>query len=358
MSLVCHRIVSNYAPRDDETAENEIEQDGAWEKEQVFGNTRRLHSKPAPTFIPAALRYDEFGIPKIEEEEEVQVAQVPKCREDVALWYRGITVKKESRTESSITKTNKIITKFANTSTLNPNTLQIAIAKAIPSKPNWFSTRPLHGSEPENANPTPSSLADLLSRNPPPLPSEPAFTPPIFLALGPSNKGFAMLQKKGWKEGEGLGKIPRADLEVKVAQKLRPEVIDLTQSDSENEGGLATGPTCESESETEDEPDEPLEDSEMDSSTSAVDAYEPSAHGGTALITPLGTVLKADRLGIGLKARRTKRVVTHSPAELATFVRKKRRLEKQKWGRGSKGLARKNREEEQRRVQMLKYLNE
>ena len=51
----------------------------------------------------------------------------------------------------------------------------------------------------------PSTLADLLSRNPPPRPSEPTFRPPVFLTIGPSNKGFAMLERKGWQEGEGLG---------------------------------------------------------------------------------------------------------------------------------------------------------
>ncbi len=57
----------------------------------------------------------------------------------------------------------------------------------------------------------------MLARDPPPHPSEAKYKPPVWLAIGPSNKGFSMLEKRGWNEGDALG----AD----VVRRRRPEHI-------------------------------------------------------------------------------------------------------------------------------------
>jgi hypothetical protein len=51
----------------------------------------------------------------------------------------------------------------------------------------------------------PPTLADMLARDPPPNKSQEAYTPPTWIMLPPSNRGFRMLQKSGWSEGEPLG---------------------------------------------------------------------------------------------------------------------------------------------------------
>ena len=51
-------------------------------------------------------------------------------------------------------------------------------------------------SEPSTKPSSPApSLADLLARDPPPLPSEGRYTPAVWLHIGPSNRGFGMLQR-------------------------------------------------------------------------------------------------------------------------------------------------------------------
>ncbi|KAF8517339.1 hypothetical protein JB92DRAFT_2787962 [Gautieria morchelliformis] len=247
---------------------------------------------------------------------------------------------------------------------------------------NWFTssrTPATHGSNP-------STLADLLSRNPPPLPSEPAFKPPIFLAIGPSNKGFMMLQRKGWQEGEGLGSarverkskngvgFPRAletvsrernaeqsksssrpfEADVKpLFTDVRHEIIDLTLSDSESE---------------QDSPvvvDLTLSDSEPDNDGiehSEETSPDATPH-GTTLLTPIATTLKADRLGIGLKPSRCSRnsrakAITHTSAALAAHTRSanQARLDRERHGRGSRGFSRARRKEERERIDLLAYM--
>jgi hypothetical protein len=89
-------------------------------------------------------------------------------------------------------------------------------------------------------------------------------------------------------------------------------------------------------------------------------------HGGKALLTPLPTVLKSDRLGIGLKAKTfgpykaSQKRVTHNAAALAAHVKEneERKLFKQKVGRGSRGFARAEKRESEKRKGLLAYLNQ
>lgn len=183
-----------------------------------------------------------------------------------------------------------------------------------------------------------------------------------------------MLQRSGWNEGEGLGAhatrrarvvepsydnvalTERKDSGVVAHTHERAEtsVIDLTRSDSESE----------------EEPDEDFGTSEATSMHERMPSQsldETSApHSQKSLLTPIPTVLKADRLGIGLKAktegpyRRSKKRVTHNAAALAAHIRasKEIRRKKAEVGRGSKGFSKLHKREEERRKWMLAYLNE
>ena len=163
-----------------------------------------------------------------------------------------------------------------------------------------------------------------------------------------------MLQRSGWNEGEGLGAhVARAEQPV-VAHivesgvsdvEMTPEVVDLTLEDSEDA----------------------LEDVDVVPPSVQTQATEASgSHMPRSLLAPLPTVLKADRLGIGLKAKtegpykRSKKRVTHSAAALAAHIRSAEELRRMKaeLGKGKRGFAKVHKREEDRRKSMLAYLNE
>ena len=133
-----------------------------------------------------------------------------------------------------------------------------------------------------------------------------------------------------------------------VQEVRRVEVVDLTLSDSDGE-------------------DEADKSSMRISSTP--DASETSSsvptHNPTALLTPIATVLKSDRLGIGLKAKtvgpfkESKKRVTHNQAALAAHIRanEEMRLRKAILGRGTKSFARIAKAEAESRKRLLASLN-
>lgn len=179
-----------------------------------------------------------------------------------------------------------------------------------------------------------------------------------------------MLQNSGWNEGQPLGpsvvrrndhvpspkpaKVVKAK-EVKeevecegfddiVEVKMRTgEVIDLTLSDS-------------SDSE---------EDEDYEQPPPSTTGSTSLGHGGKALLTPIPTVLKSDRLGIGLKAKTfgpykaSQKRVTHNAAALAAHVKahEDMRKFKAKVGRGTRGFAKLSKREEANRKNFLAYLN-
>jgi len=91
-----------------------------------------------------------------------------------------------------------------------------------------------------------------------------------------------------------------------------------------------------------------------------------ASHMQRSLLTPLPTVLKADRLGVGLKAKtegpykQSKKRVTHSAAALAAHIRSAEEMRRNKAivGRGRRGFAKIHKKEEGRRKALLAYLNE
>ena len=235
----------------------------------------------------------------------------------------------------------------------------------------------------------PPTLADMLARDPPPKKSQEAYTPPPWIMLPPSNPGFRMLQKSGWSEGEPLGpyfarkrdlvrhgpetvagpsnlgkrkaapETRTTEIEIEgydsIVEIKTEQVIDLTLSDGEE--------SASSDDEDKDTPDEDL--AEFDGETARLSSRG-EGHGGKALLTPLPTILKSDRLGIGLKAktvgpyRTSQKRVTHNAAALAAHIKgnEERRLFKQKVGRGSRGFSRMEKHESEKRKGLLSYLNQ
>jgi hypothetical protein len=145
---------------------------------------------------------------------------------------------------------------------------------------------------------------------------------------------------------------------IEVRKKVHVPIIDLTQSDAEED----------------EEDDEEDDDNTDDDSSPVPPAMGPTAiatnsdprAAQTALLTPLPTVLKSDRLGIGLKAktegqyRSSVKRVTHNAAALAAHIKASedlRRAQRQ-LGRGRSAFARAERIERERRQNMMAYLSE
>ncbi|KAF6757447.1 hypothetical protein DFP72DRAFT_891186, partial [Ephemerocybe angulata] len=311
-----------------------------------------------------------------------------------------------------------------------------------------------------SATPTPApSLADILKRDPPPTTGEAKFRPPVWVAMDPRNKGFGMLQRSGWNEGEALGPYAarvaqkKADTDVsailggsdaesedrgmgwkgkgkeraitveyvqvpatngaKGKKRMRAEdafeddevvemkMVEMTKKAEEVENGTSHAPSGSTQAVTRlevkqeelDEQDLDEYNAELHTEASLHEAY-PQGHGGTALLTPISTILKTDRLGIGLKPKLTSSAVTkgayrvpvlkdtrrnqariqsNSNSRSAKGSRvtntqgvldeiKRREAEEKRdrevWGRGRKGKERKRRREEVERKGLLAYMNE
>ena len=209
-----------------------------------------------------------------------------------------------------------------------------------------------------------------------------------------------MLQRSGWNEGEPLGPdvvrrkvvddsmeamLPQSTnkgkgkcrstsstlpsrketIEIKVEKfddvsELRNiDVIDLTLSDSDEDGELASGAEVGNKSEEPSTCGDILSPSSKDATHGHASFYE-----RTALLTPIATVLKSDKLGIGLKAktvgpyRASQKRVTHNAAALASHTRaaEESRKRKKLFGRGHRGFEGQRKKEEENRKAMVAYL--
>ena len=275
---------------------------------------------------------------------------------------------------------------------------------------DWFISNVLShslstASDPDSPAPgrrSPPTLADMLARDPPPNKLQGAYTPPTWIMLPPSNRGFRMLQKSGWSEGEPLGpyftrrqdavqieqqptagpsnldkrkviqETKTTEIEVEgyddIVEIKKGQVIDLTVSDDAESVSSSDEKVSDDDiMELDDEIPQSLDiPSENSNPASARPSPQGEGHGGKALLTPLPTVLKSDRLGIGLKAKTvgpykaSQKRVTHNAAALAAHVKanEERRLFKQKVGRGSRGFARAEKSESEKRKDLLAYLNQ
>ena len=402
---------------------------------------------PPLKFVKSVLSYEdvndyiehgyESGLLERDEEKDKDVEE----RKGISSWYRNL-----SRTNSStpaptpVSEKSTVAERTAGTGTLDhpvsPSgatdgsvTIITQRTSNPPSRPqeplqpqprpstnsrrrsDWFissvlSHSPSTASGPDSPAPgprPPPTLADMLARDPPPNKLQEAYTPPTWIMLPPSNRGFQMLQKSGWSEGEPLGPYftRRQDIvqteqqpvagpsnlgKRKAAQETRTteievegyddiveikkgQVIDLTVSDdgesiSSSDEEISDEDAMELDDEVPRSPNLPSENSNPASTRASPPRGE--GHGGKALLTPLPTVLKSDRLGIGLKAKTvgpykaSQKRVTHNAAALAAHVQanEERKLLKQKVGRGSRGFARAEKSESEKRKSLLAYLNQ
>jgi hypothetical protein len=387
MATVSHTIYSHYNPKrrtELEIQPIQLQDESAdpWETESSFPARQSLK---APRFVPATMSDEDAG-----SRQPAHIADGDEIGTNLAGWYRSLTGTRgtvDHQLESHAARSSNI----AGPSNPSIDTRDIPKRRTeARNKNNWFILRAIE-SEPSSASSTPpptQTLADILARDPPP--TEGGYSPPVWLALGPSNKGFAMLQQRGWNEGEGLGsrvrrraRIDGDFIDVKEQPKLKKnwsetrqvhvkkekrevkweddvqeiqnvDVIDLTLSEDE-EGLHESGA---------------VEDALDGASSHVPDPLHssfdpPSPHSPKALLTPIATVLKSDRLGIGLKAktfgpyRTSQKRVTHGAAALAAHVRAAEDMRKKKaaMGRGRRGFAKMAKKEQERRQKMLSYVN-
>lgn len=358
----------------------------AWDIEAA--RTSQRQRAPPPAFVKATLSYDDFGSTQANSSKLSANVEHP-LGNILGGWYRTLT---------SDGGANPSHQHPSCTTSLPPTTHPSSQPRNFErrNKNNWFIMKAIQ-SEGITQPPAPSSsLADILARDPPPLQSEEKYTPPVFLEIGPSNRGFAMLQRSGWNEGEALGpnvirrqSIDDVSLDAEVipihkkgkmkAQHLRTvrrevhgvkveqdvselrniDVIDLTLSDSDD-----------GDSEMDGNQDLEIAKEEVDalnltSTSEKLSPIDMAAYGRKALLTPIATVLKSDRLGIGLKAKTSgpykasQKRVTHNAAALAIHIKaaEETRRCKKEMGRGHKGFDRQRKREEANRKLMLAYMN-
>jgi hypothetical protein len=386
MATVARYIYSHYDPADKPAHTDSLEAgaedvEHLWETEKAFGSSDRLRG--APRFVPAASASTSSWNSSTVEDAEARTYRQNSTTADVAGWYRSLPrtpVAMSYESSQPVASASAPSFRDAERTTTRGSHSQNQSGKMTASKKNdWFNSRVLANELPPVAASS-DSLANILARAPPPEPTEAPFRPPVFLALGPANKGFSMLERQGWTEGEALGPtvVRRLDsrevdapearpnrsnpaikmeevvtvLDDDVSEVRRMEIVDLTLSDDDEE-----------QSEFEEDPYADILSAPASISTPAVGASDNATH--TALITPLPTVLKADRLGIGLKAktegpyRISKKRVTHGAAALAAHIRageKTRRIKKQ-FGRGQRGFGLVSKQATAERQNLLQYLN-
>ncbi|KAG2051533.1 hypothetical protein BDR06DRAFT_958772 [Suillus hirtellus] len=374
MATVAHHIRSDYDPADREQLEKEtgqipIDETEQWNTAPTFSAARHA---PPPSFVPARIQYDEWGSALSPTHTVSSNASAPDS--GISEWYKALTK------DSSKMSGNQPLT--ARSSSTPSEALTSKPKKEATTKNNWFIKRALQSEPPSKPSSPAPSLADLLARDPPPLPSEERFVPPVWLAIGPSNKGFHLLQKGGWNEGEGLGAHvarslrPRSPVSISHAPSRRASILVGDNNDTSRDIPPDVIDLTQSESEPEPEPELELEDDfgsfhrsaslqvPLVPASSACKEHDPYTQ--KSLLTPIPTILKSDRLGIGLKAKtegpykQSKKRVTHNQAALASHIRTSEELRKKRVevGRGRRGFSKVRKREENERKHMLAYLNE
>jgi hypothetical protein len=359
----------------------------AWQREASLISNRPV--RPPPQFVPATLSYDGWMHEHAEPSIPNDTSSNNSLGDNLSGWYRSLTSQTTAARDTSKASP-----------TLHTSSSQEPIASPVPKKSsirqnknNWFIMKAIQLELSSSVStPAAPTLADILARDP--LPSEEKYTPPVWLEIGPSNKGFGMLQRSGWNEGEPLGpNVPRR----KPVKDILPddEIITTTKSKDKGKGRLKfTSLSCQqNKMDALDEINELRNievvdltlsnsdsDSDSDSDDSSVKAEDgkledqdeftdvgndiPTTHGGIALLTPIATILKSDRLGIGLKAKTagpyktSQKRVTHNAAALAAHIRyaEENRRRMKEHGRGRRGHQKQRRMEEEKRKAILASL--
>jgi hypothetical protein len=314
MATEAFTIVSKYTALSDEfdaTVQKEAvlsaDMDALWESEAGPSNIS-LKRRIPPRFVPATNAYSVVegrGVPG-------STAKVETS--GVGSWYAGLS---RAHTPS---KQPEPPSKAAD----SPATQNIPKPKPPkPTKNDWFIRRALSNVPVDTTPVRSNSLADMLEQAPPSL--EKPVQPPVFLHLGPNNRGWGMLQRHGWEEGQplGLGSAPATPIgSTPIAPSLEHSAI---------------------ENQTEEEivPAEASKENQASSSR-------------TALITPLRTTLKVDKRGIGPRSKSMPRPgITHSLSDIRTVAERARR---ERDGRGKRGFARAARRDAEERSRLYQEL--
>ncbi|KAG6890838.1 hypothetical protein C0995_003271 [Termitomyces sp. Mi166 len=370
MATVSYTIYSHYNPQ---KGENESEHDtspsyndsdpASWDVDLAF----KPPPAPPPRFVPATFTAPDWAsghsLASSSKRTEASVAN------EVSNWYRSLTSKctinePEVQPRPPLLPREEQDTQPHSIEKRDKNTW--FILNAIQSNPEAQST----------GKASCSTLADIIARDPPPLPDEKRFKPPVWLEIGPSNKGFVMLQRSGWSEGEPLG----PDVVRRPHFASDADVIDLGKRKEKNVS--VKQEIIEVDIDEYDDVTELRQVDVIDLTTDGDDDFLPPAsnaglgehpfetsnddHGRTALLTPIATVLKSDRLGIGLKAKTlgpykaSQKRVTHNAVALAAHIRaaEESRRKKKLFGRGWRGFNIQQKRDESDRKHLLAYLND
>lgn len=194
-------------------------------------------------------------------------------------------------------------------------------------------------------------------------------SPPALAPMLPTSTSTSTSQEQATKKEEQEEILIDDDDDdpiIEIRKKAHVPMIDLTQSDTESDDEGEDG-----EDEDKNGGNEANDDLNSPAAPTSPTIHTETASGDpratqTALLTPLPTVLKSDRLGIGLKAKTegpyhsSVKRVTHNAAALAAHVKaaEDRRRTQRLLGKGHRAFARADRLERERRQNMMAYLSE
>ena len=331
-------------------------------------------------FVSAKGDYDEFGRLTGTPEVAIDVnAKDMGSRARIGDWYSSL-----QRTQTPATLTSAPRSQSPHTSH-SRSTAPTASTSHAAHTTNWF--KPL---VPDLQNtPTADSLAEMLKRDPPD--SQNPLIPPVHYALGPQNRGYEMLTKGGWEEGQPLGptskRTQRPSSEATSSSYMKKEkwatltgdmpklvlrdehdgstlLVDITNAEEDDE----------EESETSDEEENnglfSADDPTQEETGMIVDARQDGRSQDKAILTPIPVVLKNDRTGLGLTKK--KRLVTHSSLALRHHIQQgklerrnhateARQMERDymrgMYGRGKRAYARKAAAEQEKRKRIRELMN-
>lgn len=248
-----------------------------------------------------------------------------------------------------------------------------------PARTNWFKPQ---APQPQTMS-TADSLADMLKRDPPN--SQNPLVPPVYYALGPQNRGYEMLTKGGWEEGQPLGPTSkRTQPPVPISSSMKQEkwatltgnMPKLVVRD-EQDGSARLVDLAKPENDDDEELDTSDEE-QGDGLFSMGDVSQPGSSvtvqagrsKDSAILTPIPVVLKNDRAGLGLSKK--KRLVTHSSLALQHHIQQgklerrhhateMRQMERDYmrgvYGRGKRAYARKAAAEQEKRKRLRELMN-
>jgi len=401
MALNAYTIYGNPLPGESRSVEDIHVTDSATNEDEHQG---RIANQTLARFVPARGEYDELGRLRNSPSLLGSAKSATRAANGIGDWYSSLQrTHTEPPRRDNISKpsaSSKVqLTHIAESSVRSSPS---SVAGPSQKRPNWFTTTNTGTIDTSSQ----ATLADMIRRDPP-NPQNP-MTPPVYYAIGPTNRGYEMLSKGGWREGQplgprrGLGSAPSGvdrppspssgesseteewkTLPGSMPKLLVPramgdgvDVIDLVGGEEseeevpyEDDGKLfkalhlsaSIPPTTPPASEDISPGQEPRHDILDERNASHLDK---------PLLTPIAVALKNDRAGLGLS--KNKRLVTHSSLALHQHIQhgklerrhhisEMRRMERDhrrgQYGRGKRAYARMAKEDAEKRKRMMEYMS-